>query len=181
MLRSLRLVCKVRKKRCNSYLEEQARWNHEESGYAWIQGSRPQTLAFALTDSPAGLAAWIMEKMRPWSDNDGDIETAINKDRLLANISLYWFTGAIGSSFWPYYGQHHGQWPLCAGQAVDVPVGYAAFPREKRRPPRTIAERSYSTIRQWTEMPRGGHFAAMEQPELLAVDVAAFYRPLRQP
>lgn len=161
------------------FLEEQLQWAQEESGYAWIQGTRPQTLAFALTDSPAGLAAWIAEKMRAWSDNDGSVETAIDRDRMLANISLYWFTGAIGSSFWPYYGRQHGQQPIQPGETVDVPMGYAAFPREIRRPPRSIAERTYTDIRRWTEMPRGGHFAALEQPAALATEIAAFFRPLR--
>ena len=93
------------------YLEELRAWLKEESGYGWIQGTRPQTLAFALTDSPAGLAAWIVEKFRAWSDCAGDIETVFTRDRLLANIGLYWFTGAIGSSFWPYYcrAQAHGR------------------------------------------------------------------------
>lgn len=119
------------------YLDEQRRWSREETSYAAIQGTKPQTLAFALTDSPAGLAAWIVEKMRAWSDNDGSVEVAIDRDRLLANISLHWFTGAIGSSFWPYYGEVHGDWPLASGQTVDVPVGYAAHPAEIRRSPRS--------------------------------------------
>ena len=85
------------------YLEQLGTWLKDETGYQWIQGTRPQTLAFALTDSPAGLAAWIIEKFRAWSDCSGDLESVFTKDALLANISLYWFTGAIGSSFWPYY------------------------------------------------------------------------------
>ena len=161
------------------YAEEVATWAREETGYIYIQGTRPQTLAYGLTDSPAGLAAWIAEKFHVWTDHDGDFETVIDRDRLLANISLYWFTGAIGSSFWPYYDRLHGPWPIPDGRTVDVPMGYAAFPREIRRPPRSIAERAYTDIRQWTVMDRGGHFAAMEQPEALARDVASFYRPLR--
>jgi pimeloyl-ACP methyl ester carboxylesterase len=161
------------------YLDEVAHWSREETGYTWIQGTRPQTLAFALTDSPAGLAAWIVEKFRAWSDNDGTIESAISRDRMLANISLYWFTGCIGASFWPYFARMHGPWPIPEGRTVDVPMGYAAFPKEIRRPPRTIAAKSYTDIRRWTEMERGGHFAAMEQPEALAAEIAAFFRPLR--
>lgn len=161
------------------YAEEIALWAKEQTGYIAIQGTRPQTLAAALTDSPAGLAAWIAEKFHVWTDHDGDFETAVNRDRMLANISLYWFTGAIGSSFWPYYDRLHGPWPIPAGKTVDVPFGYAAFPREIRRPPRSIAEKTYTDIRHWTEMPEGGHFAAMEQPEALARDVQAFFRPLR--
>lgn len=161
------------------YHEEVRHWQREETGYIWIQGTRPQTLAFALTDSPLGLAAWIAEKFRAWSDNDGTIESAIGRDRLLANISLYWFTGCIGASFFPYYARMHGPWPIPDGQTVDVPTGYAAFPREIRRPPRSIAEKTYTDIRRWTPMARGGHFAAMEQPSALAADIAAFFRPLR--
>lgn len=161
------------------YYEELAAWVREETGYQWIQGTRPQTLAFALTDSPVGLAAWILEKFRAWSDCGGDLDTAFTRDQLLANISLYWFTGAIGSSFWPYYARLHRPWPIPAGQAVSVPVGYAEFPREILRPPRSLAARAYSDIRRWSVMPRGGHFAAMERPAALAEEIRAFFRPLR--
>ncbi len=161
------------------YAQEIAHWAKEEAGYIHIQGTRPQTLAYALTDSPAGLAAWIAEKFHAWTDHGGDFETVIARDLLLANISLYWFTAAIGSSFWPYFDRLHGPWPIPDGETVDVPTGYAAFPRETRRPPRSIAERTYTDIRQWTAMPKGGHFAAMEQPEALVNDVRSFFRPLR--
>ena len=161
------------------YAAEIANWLHEETGYTLIQGTRPQTLAYGLTDSPAGLAAWITEKFHVWTDNDGDLESAVSRDRMLANISLYWFTGAIGSSFWPYFDRHHGPWPIPEGRTIDVPFGYAAFPKEIRRPPRSIAERTYTDIRQWTVMAKGGHFAAMEQPQALAEDIQAFFRPLR--
>jgi pimeloyl-ACP methyl ester carboxylesterase len=162
-----------------AYAEQLAQWLREETGYQWIQGTRPQTLAFGLTDSPAGLAAWIIEKFRTWSDCGGDVETAFTRDRLLANISLYWFTGAIGSSFWPYYARIHRPWPIPEGRTVDVPTGYAEFPREILRPPRALAARTYTDIRRWSVMPRGGHFAALEQPEALANEVRAFFRPLR--
>jgi microsomal epoxide hydrolase len=163
------------------YFGELAAWLKEETGYQWIQGTRPQTLAFALTDSPAGLAAWIVEKFRAWSDCGGNVESVITRDRLLANISFYWFTGAIGSSFWPYYARMHRPWPIPEGRSIDVPTGYAQFPREILRPPRSLAERTYSDIRRWTIMPRGGHFAALEQPEALAEEVREFFRPLRRP
>src|SRR6188472_3596017 len=133
------------------YLGELAQWMREEAGYQSIQGTRPQTLAFGLTDSPAGLAAWIVEKFRSWSDCGGDVEGAFSRDQLLANISLYWFTGAIGSSFWPYYSRRHGAWPISEG-GVGAPMGYAAFPREIVRPPRSMAARWYTDIRRWTEM-----------------------------
>jgi microsomal epoxide hydrolase len=163
-----------------TYLDELAQWLKEETGYQWIQGTRPQTLSFALTDSPAGLAAWIVEKFRVWSDCNGDVESAFTRDQLLANISLYWFTGAIGSSFFPYYFRMHRPWPIPEGGRIEVPTGYAAFPREILRAPRSLAERTYTDIRSWTVMPRGGHFAAMEQPAALADDIRAFFRPLRQ-
>jgi pimeloyl-ACP methyl ester carboxylesterase len=161
------------------YLGELAAWLKEETGYQWIQGTRPQTLAFGLTDSPAGLAAWIVEKFRAWSDCGGDVESVFTKDQLLANISLYWFTGAIGASFWPYYARLHGPWPIPEGTTVDVPTGYCEFAREILRPPRSLAERTYTDLRRWSVMPRGGHFAALEQPDALADEVRAFFRPLR--
>ncbi len=97
---------------------------------------------------------------------------------MLANISLYWFTGAIGSSFWPYYARMHGPWPIPEGRTVDVPTGYAAFPREILSPPRSLAEKTYTDIRRWTAMPKGGHFAALEQPQALAKEVRAFFKSL---
>ncbi|MCI0546761.1 MAG: epoxide hydrolase [Candidatus Rokubacteria bacterium] len=160
------------------YLEDLGRWLREETGYQWIQGTKPQTLAFALTDSPVGLAAWIVEKFRTWSDCGGEVERCFSKDVLLTNVMIYWVTGAIGSSFWPYYARYHQPWPIADGQRVAVPTAYAAFPREIVRPPRAWAERMYD-IRRWTPMPRGGHFAALEQPELLATDLREFFRDLR--
>jgi microsomal epoxide hydrolase len=161
------------------FRDQLAYWAKEETGYISIQGTKPQTLSFGLTDSPAGLAAWIVEKFRAWSDCDGDVERAIDKDRMLANIALYWFTAAIGSSFWPYYARRHGPWPI-ADRGVGVPMGYAEFPREIIHPPRSVAETMYTDIRRWTKMPAGGHFAAMEQPEALAHEIVEFFRPLRQ-
>jgi pimeloyl-ACP methyl ester carboxylesterase len=102
-----------------------------------------------------------------------------SKDQMLANITLYWFTGAIGSSFWPYYARMHGPWPIPEEATVDVPMGYAEFPREILHPPRLVAERMYRDIRRWTTHERGGHFAALEQPERLAHEIREFFRPLR--
>ncbi|MBK1658771.1 epoxide hydrolase family protein [Paracraurococcus ruber] len=161
------------------YRSEMEHWLKEETGYQWIQGTRPQTLAAALADSPAGLAAWIAEKFHAWTDNDGRIESAVSRDRMLANITLYWFTGCIGASFWPYYARMHGPWPIPDGKTVDVPMGYCQFPREILKPPRSLAARSYTDIRRWTVMQKGGHFAALEQPEALAAEVQAFFRGLR--
>jgi pimeloyl-ACP methyl ester carboxylesterase len=162
-----------------AFFAELKHWLDEETGYQWIQGTKPQTLGFALTDSPAGLAAWIVEKFRSWSDCGGDVESALTRDQMLANISFYWFTGAIGSSFYPYYFRKRRGWPVSPERPATAPTGYAAFPKEMVRPPRSIAEKSFTNIRRWTEMPRGGHFAAMEQPEALAEDVRAFFRELR--
>jgi microsomal epoxide hydrolase len=159
------------------YLGELTTFLKEETGYQWIQGTRPQTLAFGLSDSPVGLAAWIVEKFRAWTDNDGTPDSAVDRDAMLANIALYWFTGCIGASFHPYFARMHGPWPIPA--TVDVPMGYCQFPKEILRPPRSLALRTYTDIRRWSVMPRGGHFAAMEQPAALAEEICAFFRPLR--
>jgi microsomal epoxide hydrolase len=160
-----------------AYQEELRHWKAEETGYSSIQGTRPQTPAYALTDSPAGLAAWITEKFYAWTDHDRGAEPPVDLDWLLTNITLYWVTGAINSSFWPYYAMRHEPWPM-PGTRSDTPTAYASFPREIRHPPRALAEQVFA-IRRWTEMPRGGHFAALEAPDLLAADVAAFFRELR--
>jgi microsomal epoxide hydrolase len=160
------------------YLEELAHWMREETGYMQIQGTKPQTLAYGLSDSPVGLAAWIVEKFRTWSDCGGDVERRFSKDVLLTNVMLYWVTGAIGSSFWPYYARAHSPWPISERRPVKVPTAYASFPREILHPPREWAERVYD-IRRWTAMPAGGHFAALEEPAALAADIRAFFRTLR--
>ena len=161
-----------------AYREQARQWQAEEAGYQWIQGTKPQTLAFGLSDSPIGLAAWIVEKFRTWSDCGGDVERRFTKDELLTNITIYWVTGAIGSSFWPYYARRHGGSPIPADARIDVPTAYARFPREILHPPRAWADRAYN-IRRWTEMPAGGHFAALEEPAALAADIRAFFRDLR--
>jgi microsomal epoxide hydrolase len=155
-------------------------WLKEECGYSWIMGTKPQTLAYALTDSPVGLAAWIVEKFRSWSDCNGDLDAHIPRDVLLSNIMLYWVTGAIGSSFWPYYARLHEPWIVPQGDKVMVPTGYAEHPREILNPPRSLAELTYGNIMRWTRMPSGGHFAALEAPQALAEEIRAFFRPLRQ-
>lgn len=160
------------------YFAELEHFLTEETGYQWIQGTKPQTLAYGLTDSPVGLAAWIVEKFRSWSDCGGDVESAISRDDMLTNITIYWATGAINSSFWPYYDRRHGPWPFKLGEKIKAPMGYAQFPREIIRPPRSLAERLYD-IRRWSVMDKGGHFAALEQPEKLAHEVREFFRPLR--
>jgi pimeloyl-ACP methyl ester carboxylesterase len=154
-------------------------WLKEECGYSWIMGTKPQTLAYALTDSPVGLAAWIVEKFRSWSDCNGDLDAHFSRDVLLTNIMLYWITGAIGSSFWPYYARLHEPWIVPSGERVNVPTGYAEFPREILTPPRSLAENTYGNIVRWTRMTSGGHFAALEAPQQLAEEIRAFFRPLR--
>ena len=161
------------------FLEQLAYWLKEETGYQWIQGTKPTTLSFGLTDSPLGLAAWIAEKFYRWTDNDGTIESAVDRDAMLANIMLYWTTGAIGSSFWPYYARMHSPWPIPDDGRITAPTGYAEFPKEILTPPRSLAERTYTNIQRWTTLPKGGHFAAMEQPEALAREIREFFRPLR--
>jgi pimeloyl-ACP methyl ester carboxylesterase len=160
------------------WLAEQAAWFAEEGGYMAIQGTRPQTLGFALNDSPVGLLAWIVEKWRAWSDCGGDIETCFTKDELLTNVTIYWATGTIRSSM-HYYLEHRRRPPVMVRpERIDVPTGVAAFPAEVMRTPRTAAARKFD-IRHWTDMPNGGHFAAMEQPDALTADIRAFFRPLR--
>jgi pimeloyl-ACP methyl ester carboxylesterase len=161
------------------FLEQLAYFLKEETGYQWIQGTKPTTLAFGLTDSPAGLAAWLVEKFRSWTDCDGNPENVLTRDEMLTDIMLYWVSGAIGSSFWPYYARRHRPWPVPDGKTVDVPMGYVEFPKEILRPPRSVAERMYRDIRRWAVMPKGGHFAALEQPEALAREIREFFRPLR--
>jgi len=158
------------------YVEEMQAWLKEETGYQAIQGTRPQTLAFALTDSPVGLAAWIAEKYRAWTDNNGDPRHALTTDEMLGNISLYWFTRCIGASFWPYYARLHEPWPI-EGR-VEVPTGYCEFPHEILRPPREAAARTFVDIRRWSVMPEGGHFAALEHPAALAGEISAFFHGL---
>ncbi|KAI9011800.1 Alpha/Beta hydrolase protein [Hyaloraphidium curvatum] len=156
-----------------------AKWSFDGIGYRQIQQTKPQTLAVGLTDSPAGLAAWIGEKFHAWVDHGGDLWGTVSKDRVLANISLYWFTGAVGSTFWPYYARHHGQWPLPVGCTIGVPTGHAEYVNEIFRTPRKVAETTYTNIVRWTVMERGGHFGAMERPKELAMELAAFARDVR--
>ena len=146
----------------------------EGSGYRILQATRPQTLSFALADSPVGLAAWIVEKFRAWSDCNGDIESAFTRDELLTNITIYWVTNTAGSSARLYRESRHPSW---TGR-VGVPVACAIFPKEMSRYPRRWVE-PHLNVTRWTTMPRGGHFAALEQPDLLVADIGNFFRALR--
>ena len=160
------------------HLQQRENWLRTEAGYSHIQGTKPQTLSYGLNDSPAGLAAWIVEKYRAWSDCDGDVEKRFTKDELLTTITIYWATQSINSSTRLYHETLNYPWNMKQGERIRVPSAMAVFPREISRPPREWGERSYN-VQRWTDMPRGGHFAALEEPELLAEDVRAFFRPLR--
>ena len=138
---------------------------------------RPQTLGYGLNDSPAGLAAWIVEKFPTWCDCGSDIESTFTKDTLLTNVMIYWVTGTITSSTRLYYESRNTTQSRPIG-FIDVPTGVAVFPEELTLPPRRWAETRYN-ITHWTEMPRGGHFTALEQPELLVEDVGMFFQELR--
>ena len=161
-----------------AFLARQERWRQSEGAYAQQQATYPQTLAYGLTDSPAGLAAWIVEKFRAWSDCDGNVQRRFSTDELLTNLTVYWATGCINSSFLFYYHSQHDPQPPSPVR-VDVPVGVALFPKENPvTGPREWAEPAYNIVR-WTHMPRGGHFPAAEEPELLATELREFFRPLR--
>ncbi|MEX2191693.1 MAG: alpha/beta hydrolase, partial [Bacteroidota bacterium] len=156
------------------YLRRVARWEKEEGAYIEIQATRPQTLAYGLTDSPAGLAAWIVEKFRAWSDCGGNIESRFSKDELLSTITLYWVTNTINSSNRRYYDKRHLKVTPEMMRKVMVPTGIAMFPGEKELVvPRSWADRAYNIVH-WTDLPRGGHFPAQEEPELLVKDITAF-------
>lgn len=152
-----------------------------QDGYRTQQATKPQTLSYAMMDSPVGVAAWILEKMNAWSDTKGDdIESVYTKDQLLTNIMVYITTRTFNTASWIYYGRREegGRVLSQEGKRVEVPTGCAVFPKEMLNwPPRSYAERIYN-ITQWTEMPRGGHFAAMEEPDLLIEDIRKFARTL---
>ena len=160
------------------FLADKGRWSEEEGAYGHVQSTRPGTLGVGLTDSPAGLAAWILEKVRAWSDCDGDVESRFSLDELLANVTLYWLTNTAASSIRLYRESKLTPLQLGPGERIRVPMGFARFPLEAPAPPRRWVERGYD-VRRWTEMARGGHFAAWEEPELLAQDIREFFRPLR--
>ena len=162
------------------FLEQQGRWGEVERGYSAIQSTKPQSLGYGLNDSPAGLAGWILQHWRTWSDCGGDLETRFDRDDLLTLLTIYWATGTITSSMRDYYDNRWSRDRLGADERVSVPTGVAVFAHHfapEGEPPRSWAQRRYD-VRRWTLMPRGGHFAAMEEPELLARDIAAFFADL---
>ncbi|MDE1177540.1 MAG: epoxide hydrolase [Edaphobacter sp.] len=160
-----------------NFLSGAARWYDENGAYAHLQGTRPQTLAYALNDSPVGLAAWLLEKFRAWSDCDGDVYKSFSKDTLLTNVTLYWMTQTIASSFRMYQEGRRSPLHFTSTDYVQPPCAIACFPKEIVMPPRSWVDRGYNVSR-WTVFPEGGHFAAAEVPELLAADIHAFFGSL---
>ncbi len=160
------------------FLEAQRRWNLREGAYNAIQSTKPQSLAVGLNDSPAGLAAWMIEKYRSWSDCAGDVESVFTKDDLLTQVMIYWVGASIASSSRLYFERAREAWQLAPKEVINVPTAYALFPAEFRQPPREWLSRVFR-LERYTVMPRGGHFAAMETPELLVDDIRSFVRPLR--
>jgi pimeloyl-ACP methyl ester carboxylesterase len=169
-----------------SFFKKADQWQKKEGAYAMIQSTKPQSLAQALNDSPVGLASWIVEKFYTWSDCGGAIESRFTKDELLTHIMIYWVTESIGSSFLPYYDFANASALTWIKEGVkkwtgssQVPAAFALFPKDIGNPPREWAQRFFN-VRRWTEMERGGHFAAMEEPELLVADIRAWFREFRQ-
>lgn len=158
-------------------LEAGARYNAEDSGYAKIQATRPQTIGYALVDSPVALAAWIYEKMWSWTDNNGDPEDALSKDQMLDNITLYWLTGSGASAarlYWESFSAIGRQ-----ENPVDLPAGVSSFPREITKAPRKWAERILRNLVYFNEVPAGGHFAAWEQPAIFVEELRACFALMR--
>lgn len=151
------------------HLARSAQWYADEGGYEHLQRTRPITAAYALNDSPVGLLAWLLEKYHAWTDHGARV-SGISDDLILTQASVYWFTGTIAASFRPYWEhEHHPPGPI----HVTVPTGLAVFPADLAHPPRSWAERNHNVVH-YTKMPRGGHFAAIEEPDLLAADIRAF-------
>jgi pimeloyl-ACP methyl ester carboxylesterase len=158
-----------------AYIEQVERWEAHEGAYEHQQRTRPLTLSYGLSDSPVGLLAWLVEKLRAWSDCDGDLSTRFSDVDVLTWVSLYWLTNTIAPSFRPY-NDHYAFPPNTVN--VTVPTALAVFPHDLTQPPREWAERVYP-VERYTVMPRGGHFAAFEEPDLLAADIADFFQDLR--
>jgi len=161
-----------------AWLEGMGRWSAEEGGYSSIQSTRPVSLAYGLADSPVGLAAWISEKMCAWSDCDGDPLNVFTRDEILTNIMIYWLSESIYPSMRFYWAHRQSPPAAVRPDRIDVPTGITLFPKEVMRPPRAAVDRKYD-LRFWNEPERGGHFPALEQPEVLVEDLRDFIRPLR--
>jgi pimeloyl-ACP methyl ester carboxylesterase len=162
-----------------AYIEWKKTYDANESGYQHIQATKPQSLAYGLTDSPAGLAAWVVEKFKTWSDCGDDIERSYTKDQLLENIMLYWVTGTINSAMRMYFESiGPGRMAVPSGRRIETPTGHSQFPAEIRRTPRAWAEQMFNIV-YWNKLPAGGHFAAFEQPKLFVEELRTFFRPYR--
>ncbi len=164
-----------------AYLDHVARWEETERGYSAVQSTRPQTLGYGLNDSPAGLAAWVLDKWRSWSDSDGDLDARFGHDALLTMLTIWWASGSITSSMRDYYDNRWHGTSIGPRDFVRVPTAMAVFANEfvpEGEPPRSWYERLYQ-IQRWTVFSRGGHFAAAEEPDLLAGDLADFFADLR--
>ncbi|RFM27380.1 epoxide hydrolase family protein [Deminuibacter soli] len=161
----------------NEYRKRQQQWVTDEGAYAHIHATKPLTLAYGLNDSPMGLCAWIVEKYNSWSDNGGSIENCFSKEQLLATVTLYWVTQTIHSSTRLYYENSKSPFQLNPGEKIKTPTGIAQFPQELNFPPRSLAQRVFN-IQHWSTFNKGGHFAAMEQPRLLADDITRFFTNL---
>jgi microsomal epoxide hydrolase len=150
-------------------------WSREEGGYIQIQGTKPQTLAYGLFDSPVGLMSWIAEKFESWTDSRG-----VSRDDLLTTVMIYWVTGSIGTSFWPYHARLHGGFALdqvvAAGEQIRVPLTYIDFPKEIVHVPREVAELAFADIERWDTPDYGGHFPALEVPDVLVDSLLRFSR-----
>jgi pimeloyl-ACP methyl ester carboxylesterase len=156
-----------------AFFAERAAWLEREGAYSHLQATKADVLGPALNDSPTGLAAWIIDKFRSWSDCDGDVDRRFTPQELLTTISLYWFTRSMPTAIRIYREGRQRPLKFGAGERVDAPVAVAHFQREIPIPPRTYVERGYNVVR-WTEFDRGGHFAALEEPVALAEDIRAF-------
>jgi pimeloyl-ACP methyl ester carboxylesterase len=161
-----------------NYLDRVASWAEAEGAYISIQATKPQTLGYGLNDSPIGLAAWLLEKFQAWSDCETEPDEAIPLDDLITDIMIYWVTNTAHSAARFYSGSRERPFHLAPGQKIHPPCGVVTLPRELPMPPRSWAERAFNIVH-WTHLPRGGHFAALEQPMLLAADIREFFRPLR--
>jgi pimeloyl-ACP methyl ester carboxylesterase len=162
----------------SAWLESMARWNTEEGGYSAIQSTRPLSLAYGLTDSPVGLAGWISEKFRAWSDCDGDPLNVFTREELLTNIMIYWLSRSIYPSMRFYWAHRRSPPAAVRPDRIEVPTGFSLFPKEVIRPPRSAVERKYA-IHYWNELDRGGHFPALERPEALVDELRTFFRMFR--
>jgi pimeloyl-ACP methyl ester carboxylesterase len=163
-----------------AYIEASDRWWVREQGYKQIQRTKPQTLSFGLADSPAGLAAWILEKWRSWTDSGGFVEERLGGEFLLTLLTLYWVTGSMTTAVRDYYDNTWFPALPTPDNRIETPTAFAAFSHYfagEPDPPRSLVERLYNVTR-WTEMPRGGHFAAKEEPELVATDIREFFAGL---